>query len=579
MSSIGQGSFSGNAAAAVRSAGWRGRPATADPDCVRAQVRRILDSPEFDATARLRAFLAYIVEEMLAGRADHIKAFTVATDVFGRDGSFDPRSDPIVRVEAGHLRRALERYYLTAGAKDPIVILVPKGGYAPVLALRSLVPAEARGRVPASWRVAALAASGALAGVVLFASMSMWLGTGLRSPALELPRLVVLPFDDLTQRENSRAIAQGLTQEVIGRIAKFKDISVVEARTDAAVGMQTEPARYALIGSVSVADDQFRLQVRVLKVADGTVLWANTYEGDLRASQVIEIEATIASQIASTLAQPYGVVFQADASREASTTPNDWDAYACTLSYYAYRANLDAETHAAIRRCLEAAVSRYPSYATAWALLSQTYVDEWRFHYPTDSSSEPASIERALAAARRAAELDPDNIRALQAEMLALYFQGEPAAALEVGRRALAINPDDTELAGEYGFRVAMAGDWSTGCALLEQARGRNPGPLAYFEAALALCEYFRGDQSKATMWIKRTTMPENPNYHVIAAAIYAEAGLPDDAAVERDWIMAHAPALVTNIRPELAKRFLRPQDQDRLIQSLRKAGLAMPAS
>ncbi|MGO4838446.1 hypothetical protein AB4144_39985, partial [Rhizobiaceae sp. 2RAB30] len=97
-------------------------------DC-RAQLSRILNSTEFDATERERRFLGYVADETLAGRGIRIKAYTIAIEVFGRDASFDPQNDPIVRVEAGHLRRAIERYYLTAGQTDPILITIPKGGY------------------------------------------------------------------------------------------------------------------------------------------------------------------------------------------------------------------------------------------------------------------------------------------------------------------------------------------------------------------------------------------------------------------------------------------------------------------
>ena len=71
-----------------------------------------------------------MVEELLAGRADRLKGYTIATDVFGRDESFDPQTDPVVRLEARRLRRALEHCYLTAGRDDPIRIEIPKGGYA-----------------------------------------------------------------------------------------------------------------------------------------------------------------------------------------------------------------------------------------------------------------------------------------------------------------------------------------------------------------------------------------------------------------------------------------------------------------
>jgi adenylate cyclase len=77
-------------------------------DDVRAQLERLLASPDLDVPARLRKFLRYIVEETLAGRADRIKAYSVGTEVFERDANFDAQSDPVVRIEAGRLRRALD---------------------------------------------------------------------------------------------------------------------------------------------------------------------------------------------------------------------------------------------------------------------------------------------------------------------------------------------------------------------------------------------------------------------------------------------------------------------------------------
>ena len=95
------------------------------------QVERIEASSEFQVSERNRAFLRYVAEETLAGRELGIKAYTIACNVFGRSEDFDPAADPIVRVEAGKLRKALERYYLTAGVSDPIHIDIPKGSYVP----------------------------------------------------------------------------------------------------------------------------------------------------------------------------------------------------------------------------------------------------------------------------------------------------------------------------------------------------------------------------------------------------------------------------------------------------------------
>ena len=59
--------------------------------------------------------------------------------------------------------------------------------------------------------------------------------------------------------------------------------------------------------------------------------------------------------------------------------------------------------------------------------------------------------------------LDPTNARAMQAQMLSLFFKDEVDAALKVGERAVALNPNDTELVGEYGMRLALSGEWTTG--------------------------------------------------------------------------------------------------------------------
>lgn len=72
-------------------------------------------------------------------RADHIKGYTIATEVFGRKEDFDQTTDPIVSVEACRLRRALEHYYLVAGLQDPVRIDIPKGSYVPTFHLQAVM--------------------------------------------------------------------------------------------------------------------------------------------------------------------------------------------------------------------------------------------------------------------------------------------------------------------------------------------------------------------------------------------------------------------------------------------------------
>jgi len=114
---------------------------SAAPDAVRAELDRIIASSQFDASARNRRFLQYVVEETLANRTERIKGYNIATEVFGRDPSFDPQTDPVIRIEASRLRRSLERYYLTAGVQDTIRIDIPKGSYVPTFESVGATPA------------------------------------------------------------------------------------------------------------------------------------------------------------------------------------------------------------------------------------------------------------------------------------------------------------------------------------------------------------------------------------------------------------------------------------------------------
>jgi adenylate cyclase len=101
------------------------------PQLIQDALGRVLGSREIVNSERKKRFLKFIVQETLAGNADKIKAYTIAIDVFNRDSSFDPVSDPVVRIEAGRLRRCLEHYYLTDGATDELRITIPKGSYVP----------------------------------------------------------------------------------------------------------------------------------------------------------------------------------------------------------------------------------------------------------------------------------------------------------------------------------------------------------------------------------------------------------------------------------------------------------------
>jgi PAS domain S-box-containing protein len=98
---------------------------------IRAALERMVASESFRTCPRLAAFLRFVIEATLRGESAHLKGYTIAVEALGRSGDFDPQQDPIVRVEAGRLRRVIQHYYAGPGANDLLVIDVPRGHYIP----------------------------------------------------------------------------------------------------------------------------------------------------------------------------------------------------------------------------------------------------------------------------------------------------------------------------------------------------------------------------------------------------------------------------------------------------------------
>lgn len=304
-------------------------PLSADvrPADVQRQLRRILASPELRRSSRLADFLAYVVEETLEGRQDRIKAYSIGIEVFGRDGTFDPQLDPVVRIEAGRLRRELEHYYLATGRDDAIGVDIPKGAYVPrffyraqvarrgapepMVPLPAPVPSSGRaGGAPQHWR---WAVTGAVI-VCLFALV--WLGTRLERAenaaahaATAQPSILVQPFADLGGRDIARRAA-AISEEIMAHLVRFSEVTVIAPEgADPSDPARRPAARYLLDGSVRTDDLRLRVTARLVDRASGTMLWSDVYDIDPNAPDAITLEEDIASRVATAVAQPEGVLF------------------------------------------------------------------------------------------------------------------------------------------------------------------------------------------------------------------------------------------------------------------------------
>src|SRR5207248_5433900 len=105
------------------------------------QLEKVLAGEVFRNAGRSNRLLRFLVEQTVSGHADRLKEYTLGSEVLGRGDSFDPRIDPIARVEVSRLRTRLEQYYATEGRIDRLIIVLPKGTYVPFFKQRPDAPA------------------------------------------------------------------------------------------------------------------------------------------------------------------------------------------------------------------------------------------------------------------------------------------------------------------------------------------------------------------------------------------------------------------------------------------------------
>lgn len=141
-------------------------------EAVRVQLRRILAHESFAHSERLRRFLGYTVEQALKGESASLKEYQVGLEVFDRSESYDPRIDPIVRVEAVRLRAKLKDFYSSEGCSAPVIIEFPKGSYVPVFRARTAAEVKNALRRASSSPSKALSS----AAVLLLGLLLIWAG-------------------------------------------------------------------------------------------------------------------------------------------------------------------------------------------------------------------------------------------------------------------------------------------------------------------------------------------------------------------------------------------------------------------
>ncbi len=496
-------------------------------EAIEEQARRILNSERFQASRQLSTFFKFVIDETLAGRGDQLKAYTIAVQAFGRDSDFDPQLDPFIRVLAGRLRRALDMYYYTEGAQDPVVIKISKGSYKPEFyasesvssgeqalsgTKESAIETQTENSVkptsaPKTFfnrRILIILIVGT---AVLFLGFLGWLllssQNSARGNLYNKPSVIVLPLKNLSQDAQLESFMHSLATDLSNRLSRFKDfvvISYYSARsmddkgTDIFTTLRKLGVDYALTGSFIKINNLLRVDVQLLNLNTNQQIWGSRFERTLTVNNLFSIEDEIAKNIVNRIGGGYGVISRELTSASISKRPTQLGVFEAIATFRAYDYYLTPELYNRAFISLQQAVKTEPNNALAWAMLGNLYLNA----YTLGIAGIDSAFSKGIQCIRRAIRLDPEEPFARSLEGFMYQLMGKPDLAMKSNEKAIVLNPNNGYLVSISGWDMVIQGHFERGLEYMKKGMKLNPYYPGYFHLAYYLDYFRKGQYAKA---------------------------------------------------------------------------------
>lgn len=584
--------------------------ATPAAPAVRETLERLLASQTFGRSERARKLLRYLVEREQAGEADRLKGFSIAMDVFGKDGDFDPSTDAVVRVQAGRLRELLQHYFANEGIAEPVRIAIPRGGYVPAYELNAIRLPDIAEAVP-ELRLdgAASADQSNEAGTGMLDAMS--LASVPSSPAPSVARhlrffwmaiaLVIAMLGVLILRQGSTALLAGgdisATPEIAGATASITASARADALPQVYIGLKADgpdASRVAaslraglsgfdtidFIGRDTAGDpaddatsfifdvlsgpDAGDITIELQSMASGRVLLSrNLTPAD---SAPAAVEDRIADMLSSALPAS-GTIYN---YIEQTGTPNGLTQ--CLLLNGKYYLDQNARTHEAAYRCLEKLANGGTKSSLVYSELASLHLEAVSDHYAYPPN---ATIETAVEFAHRGVQMGPTSPYAHRSYGYVSSRLGNTDEAIRWMRKAYELNPYDLGMAAAYGYGLIFAGRYAEGTPILDHAAETFSGHPTWWDYGLFVGELMLGDMNKAVAasMALRTTATKS---HYLAARLIGAKAAGQDHLVSTllKQLTTEFPKFAADPRATFVERKYPADLTDRLVQALRAAGL-----
>jgi len=346
----------------------------------------------------------------------------------------------------------------------------------------------------------------------------------------QTPWIAVLPFRTQSEDPELSAFALGLTEDISNGLSDFPYLLVLSRNTTSALGDDSVDvrqigkelgARYVLQGTARKAGPTTRITAQLVDAQNGTQIWAETFDRQYSGEDMLAIQDEITDQIVATVGDPAGIVVRTLAAPTDQKDPLELTPYEAVLRYFLFQQRIGEQDHFISRTALESAVELDPAYADAWTYLSLIYQQE----FMNNLNPLPDSLQRGLAAAQRAVDLDPTSSSAHFAMAQVHYFMRDVSTFLDHAKRAIELNPRNTDTMAMVGIMMGYSGDWESGVELTTRAMRLNPHHAGWYYFSTFFNEYRQHQYSEALEIAKKINLPEYWAYWVAIAIANAQLG------------------------------------------------------
>lgn len=514
---------------------------------INEQVSQILNAQSFKSSRILCDFLHYVVSETLNGNEQYLKEYTIAIHVLKKNAGFNPQLDPIVRIHASRLRRALDIYYQHEGLNDSIKISVPKGRYIPVFETNSSDQAiKLLGKKQIEYEIETI------------------------------PIIAVLPFQDYKQNERVHIICSVLWQELSIELTQFQEIKVISNYATLAAREKHNSINditsflsvdYLITGQCFIEGNIARVSIELHSVHNNQIIWAETFSiQDFKEQQLNSSKAIIQKVVASTCGF-FGIIYHNTLNAHV---PQDYDQLYAIYWHNRYHRQFSIEAFQEAQKAVEIGLKKNHNNALLLAFQAEIYLNMKSM----DIQGEVDYYKLGSQLIKKAVDLDRCNQHAYQVLSWLNILGHNKREFLLSAEKCLEINPYNVMYRSSIGFGYECIGEYERGFDLMSESLELSMN--YHWNMNLGFCLYYFHAQEfdEALLWGERINRPQLLWDPLLRASSLGWINRKEEASLAAKELHALSP----NFReraPYIIDAFLLDKElQNTIIQGLKLAGI-----